>query len=422
VDLGAVVGVAMLRFWVITLLIAGGTVAAQAEDLLMPYECRAGGGEVQISPANQTTYRILGSREEQPFVVCGSSAADCTTMMVHRFMVECDGTKVPWSRIANAARVVGVAMPAGLPTGFAPVSTMSGRFVLPSLTRTAAFVSRVTTQDLSPDSVIDRLDDTSPLNRNTWVTEVRADVWGSGSGGNAMRVGGSLAAVLAMLLAASMVAAGRWRLPTLQFATPLLSANGMFGWAKRLKVRAQEARDAVFAFVGRLSKAVDKGSSNNPTSTLYARLLAVELSVTALRSEQLLRDVLTVELDGIRKRTFDFERQGGRHSPEKAAVIVRILLRDLDRIARIAQTASLQPAAADKPSEIDMPHSTSDAYRVLGINGDAAPAVAKKLVDALRMSWHPDHARDDHDRVRREAKMKQINAAWDLIKDRRAAA
>ncbi|MGL4397924.1 MAG: DnaJ domain-containing protein, partial [Hyphomicrobium sp.] len=61
-------------------------------------------------------------------------------------------------------------------------------------------------------------------------------------------------------------------------------------------------------------------------------------------------------------------------------------------------------------------------YRVLGVNPAAAPAVAKKLVDALRMSWHPDLARDEADRVQREKRIKQINAAWDLIKDQHQAA
>ena len=59
---------------------------------------------------------------------------------------------------------------------------------------------------------------------------------------------------------------------------------------------------------------------------------------------------------------------------------------------------------------------------MLGINADAAPQVAKKLVDALRMSWHPDFARSEEDRQVREARMKQINAAWDLIKERPHAA
>lgn len=412
----------MSRLGIIALVVMSSTIAADAEDLVMPYACHANGGEVQISSANDTTYRIVGGREEQPFASCGKAAADCVTMMVHRFAIECDGAKVSWSRVAIAAKAVGVNMPAALPAGFAPVSTMSGRFLLPSLTRTAPFMSRVATQDLSPDSVIERSEDAPPGGGNTWVTEVRADAWGSGSNGNAMRVGGSLAAVLAMLFAASMVVAGRWRLPPLQFAVLPISTDAIFKFSNRVQVRVREMISAAVATTGRGSKPAESEAFFNGISSLYTRLLTVELSVTALGPDQLLRDVLSVELDGIRKRIFDFERQSLRHAPEKFAAIVRALLRDLDRIARIAQSAGMQHAAPDTNSESDMPQSAADAYRVLGINADAAPAVAKKLVDALRMNWHPDHARDDLDRARREARMKQINAAWDLIKDRRAAA
>jgi curved DNA-binding protein CbpA len=37
------------------------------------------------------------------------------------------------------------------------------------------------------------------------------------------------------------------------------------------------------------------------------------------------------------------------------------------------------------------------------------------VVDGLRQSWHPDHAKDEPDRQRREERIKQINIAWDLI-------
>ena len=59
---------------------------------------------------------------------------------------------------------------------------------------------------------------------------------------------------------------------------------------------------------------------------------------------------------------------------------------------------------------------------ILGLNPDAPDAAVKKIVDALRMSWHPDHARDEADRLYREHRIKQINAAWDLLKAERAAA
>ena len=71
-----------------------------------------------------------------------------------------------------------------------------------------------------------------------------------------------------------------------------------------------------------------------------------------------------------------------------------------------------------------IPQSHADALRVLGmgVRGDSSPASIKKIVDGLRMSWHPDHAENETDREERELRLKQINAAWEIISGRRPAA
>ena len=69
-----------------------------------------------------------------------------------------------------------------------------------------------------------------------------------------------------------------------------------------------------------------------------------------------------------------------------------------------------------------LPRTTSEAYEALGVNAEVSDGVLKKIVDALRMSWHPDHARDDDDRLMREDRIRQINIAWDLINGKREAA
>ncbi len=51
----------------------------------------------------------------------------------------------------------------------------------------------------------------------------------------------------------------------------------------------------------------------------------------------------------------------------------------------------------------------------MGVTPDANEAAIKKIVDGLRQSWHPDRASDPSDRELRELRLKQINAAWDII-------
>lgn len=398
---------------------------AQAEDLIMPFTCNAAAGELQVSPSNETSYKILGHRDEQPFVACAGSGQACETMMVHRFAIACDGQKVAWSRIANAAKAFSAAMPAGLPNGFAPVSTLSGRFVLPALTHIEphleAASTRVAMQDLSPDSVVEGQESSAPADRAAWVTEVRADTAALPKG-NALRVAGAMSVVMAVLVAASLAAAGRWRIPW-----PTVAIRRDSGKTSVMN-RAARSWQHVLEW---LSKARDHWAENahdepgsallNALSFAHVRYTQIEFGVASLAAELLLRDVLSSELQQIRERLADVERQLNRRAPDKSSAIIRGLLRDIERIGRISQSAG-EGAQSETVAPSGIPQSIADAYRVLGMNADAAPAVAKKLVDALRMSWHPDHARDELDRRRREDRMKQINAAWDMIKDRRAAA
>jgi hypothetical protein len=68
-----------------------------------------------------------------------------------------------------------------------------------------------------------------------------------------------------------------------------------------------------------------------------------------------------------------------------------------------------------------IPQTREEALQVLGMG--VAPEVSevavKKIVDGLRLSWHPDHANSPEDRELRELRMKQVNAAWEIIAGKR---
>lgn len=411
---------------------AGGATAAKAEDLVMPYSCSIQGRDLHVAPANETSYRIIGRRDEQPFAACTRGGTACETMMVHRFVIDCDGAQVPWSRVTQAATSTGAKLPAGLPIGYAPVSTMSGRFVLPALVRTATHISHVSTQDLSPDSVIERPETAHAYAESDpqWVTEVRSDVLLAVPGSTAGHVAATIAGLMLTLFGASMLAAGRWRLPSLQAASWASLPGSAGAMANRARMWAREALDQVREALDErwTGSAADARTDEADTALLMlnARLIEIEFAVGGLPPQLLLRDVLSSEIVVIRGRVADLERQSKRRAPDKTVAITRNILRDLDRISRIAnsaaQTAPDQSETYAPADTHDEPQTMADAYRVLGINPDAAPAVAKKLVDALRMSWHPDHARDEGDRRTRESRMKQINAAWDLVKGHQRAA
>lgn len=68
-----------------------------------------------------------------------------------------------------------------------------------------------------------------------------------------------------------------------------------------------------------------------------------------------------------------------------------------------------------------IPKTLVEACQVLGIELDADEDTIKRVGDFLRKENHPDHARDEADRQRREATSKRINCALDLLLKRRAA-
>lgn len=128
------------------------------------------------------------------------------------------------------------------------------------------------------------------------------------------------------------------------------------------------------------------------------------------------RDFASASLGGGRARPKPPARLGdarGRVPPNAAA----------SAMGRVpGANAPVQSALAEWGER--MPESRVEALQVLGIGvtPSANEAAIKKIVDGLRMSWHPDLARDEADRQLRELRSKQINAAWELLQRHRAEA
>jgi hypothetical protein len=81
-----------------------------------------------------------------------------------------------------------------------------------------------------------------------------------------------------------------------------------------------------------------------------------------------------------------------------------------------------EPGAAPGAGDLPVPTTYAEALEILGASPEASTSAIKKIVDGLRQSWHPDHARSEADRLHREARVCQINVAWDLVSQQRSAA
>ena len=206
------------RFSWVVLVATGLSQTAAAEDLVMPFSCTAQDGAVQIAPSAETAYRIVGARQEQIFAACrGGGTGNCENHMVHRFTIQCGNAKVSWAQVVQAASRHGIEVPQGLPQGYAPAGALKARFVFPALARFNIFRSEVETEPLSADGVEGHEDGEAATRVAAWRTEVRADIVPQSSSG-AFRVAAIVSFLMMLLLSASLIAAGRWRLPQLQAA------------------------------------------------------------------------------------------------------------------------------------------------------------------------------------------------------------
>lgn len=156
----------------------------------------------------------------------------------------------------------------------------------------------------------------------------------------------------------------------------------------------------------------------NGAKSAEALFEKADAAVRGLNTASVLRDTLIMELNSVRQR-LDQLRSGGAEDGRTArlAASLRAVVRDLERIGRIAESASVS-FKGDRDGVL-IPKTRAQAFEVLGLNPDTPDATLKRIVDALRMGWHPDHARDEADRTQREERTKQINIAWDLIVGRR---
>lgn len=409
-----------------------GSGGVDADELVLPYTCTMDGGAPRLSPSEENTFRIIGPREDLAFPSCSGSAAwTCETMMIYKFSINCGGQRVAWARVAASARALGVHLPDELPRGYAPVSKLRGRFVLPGFGRTTT-LPQVASQPLSADAVIEPAALRSEPEPATteWITVVdpTASSAASPGSGDALKVAGVISTLLASLMAACLIVVRRRQLASFEFlhfagGEGPLSAR-IWEFVAALFVRGASAfRKSYESYDASSANDGEEDEYRNPLAHVHVRLHETELLVAGLPSDLLLRDVLASELDSLYDRTSELGRRITQIGPEKLRSSVRAITRDLDRITRIAQGAA--PASHEERAasyEPDAPSTIFEAYRILGLNPHAPDAAVKKIVDALRMSWHPDHARDEADRRYREQRIKQINAAWDLLKVRPAAA
>jgi hypothetical protein len=100
-------GLSPFRAPTLTLVLIGALLAGEAhaaDHVNMPFDCRSDGDGVQLTPAPERSYAIIGHREREVFTACSPEEPDrCRNWFVHRFDFDCGGARVSWMDAAEAA-------------------------------------------------------------------------------------------------------------------------------------------------------------------------------------------------------------------------------------------------------------------------------------------------------------------------------
>lgn len=156
-------------------------------------------------------------------------------------------------------------------------------------------------------------------------------------------------------------------------------------------------------------------------STTHQQLDGVRSAIRALSAAPPLRSAITDAMHVLERRYQSILQTAPADDETRRRTRARLerVLHDLRRLREIGESAVVSFTATGRMVR-ELPRTRLEAFEMLGVNPDVDMKILKKLVDALRQSWHPDLAKSDDDRRIRDERIKEINIAWELIVGKRA--
>jgi hypothetical protein len=378
--------------------------AAAAQQLVMPFDCRADGGKVLLAPSAPQAYTVYGFHEERRLTTCSPFYPHrCQHWFVHRFDIDCGGVRTSWQSVVAAMTPILIRRPrpeaqegpyAGGPYG-GPAIARAPRQAPPWV---IAPRQPGRLYSAGPGPVIDIPQGFAP---------------------NPMQIARFVAAPPVPLQAAmppnTTAPIASSEVPRAEPAPPPAAAAPAPASAASApsKASADEQKVTSLAKSDRLQGSSETtGSLPKPDSGSLWRDAAMVFTLTlaALLA-------LSTTLLYWRRRKEDealhalyepaaLPRPAGPSNPVLGPVPV-------DR----PQDGPPSPPRLHDPDWL--PSTKSEALKVLGVSPEAGRDLIKLTVTQLRRAWHPDHAFDEDDRRLRERRLKQINVAWDIISGKR---
>jgi hypothetical protein len=464
----------------LTLLSLAGTLTASAtagEQIVLPFDCNVVGGRVQVRPSGDQAYRIYGARRQEQYRACSEQSPDrCRTFLVQSFKMACGRDRAEWPEVyAAIAKVtdgraffnndgalyyrMGPSVPRDsypfpeprratgiveMPAGFAPMAGVDAIFT--------PLDPRVAELEDAPDPDARAYRDTEMASR---------------------RDGGAFAPALApkaaekpKVVEAPKIAEAPRPVEPLKSQVVLepkpLEPNPLETASTEKTPAASSATE-----VPRAPQAAPATDSASPVAPTILNNPAAKEVETASQTKTVVAaaeiptgpPLTTAAIPNVGGRDEGWSATGGtRLSVPPLAVAILIAAATLAILLVILKKQAAVPASAgplrvpieptlpgfdpprsstgqaltirtapEPPSlstgtpSTDLPVTRADALALLGLDTDASEAVIRKLVEALRQSWHPDLAKSEADRAAREVRIKAINVAAGILLPKTAA-
>jgi hypothetical protein len=458
----------------LTLLSLAGTLTAPAtagEQIVLPFDCNIVGGRVQVRPSGDQAYRIYGARRQEQYRACSEQSPDrCRTFLVHSFKMACGRDRAEWPEVyAAIAKVTdGRAFfnndgalyyrmgpreprdsypfpeprrPSGIvemPAGFAPMAGIDAIFT-PLDPRVAELEDGPAPDAPDPDARAYR-DAETASRRN--------------EGGFAPALTPKAAEKPKVVETPKIAEAPK----------PVEPPKSQVVLEPKPLETASTDKPAAASSATEASRASEGAPPTETAAPLAPTILnnpAAKEVETASQTETVVAaaeipsgpPTTTAAIPNVGSRVEGWSANGGtRLSVPPLAVAILIAAATLAILLVILKKQAAVPAAAgplripieptlpgfdpprastgqaltvratpEPPSlstgtpSTDLPVTRADALALLGLNADASEAVIRKVVEALRQSWHPDLATGDADRAAREVRIKAINVAAGIL-------
>ena len=421
-------------------------VADDGEQAVLAFACAVDRGRVVLTPSPERSYRVLGTRASHAFTTCAPlNPEKCRTWQIHKFDLNCGGQRVSWLSVAGAViertparghvdngRLSLRLGPAWqkhashpVPVGFrAPFDRPEHALTFPAGYAPGLGTGlRFTGAPASLPTVVEARSEPKMAKSEAKIA-LSARPAGPTEAGDALTTSGGQSPTLTEAWITTVMPSGGVATAFAEL-NPLRAMIGLLAlgvaWAGLVFVRRSSAQAQV-------PPSSDAALPIDDDAALCSEMIARSVNlhraardaVGAVPSENL-REILTTDLAKVQRHLLsaDLTEDVAEERWHAVKPKVTVALADLERIGRIiAGVLSSQPIPEPLFAATSAPETADQAFEILGVNPDASRTVVKKVVDGLRQSWHPDHARDELDRRRRDERMKQINASWDLIRSR----